>query len=98
MGRTTHRPDAPLSEEDRQFINTAIDLLKGYGYKVVVDGEEPLSELGYEQRMARARALELVVQALPQSHLPLTYSEALKAAEYFYKFIWEGDTSAGLEC
>lgn len=90
MGRTTHRPDAPLSEEDRQLINAGIELLKSYGYKVTVEGEEPLSELGYEQRMARARALELMVQALPQSKLVLSYTDLLKAAERFYQFIWEG--------
>ena len=94
MGRTTHRPDAPLTEADRLRIAEAREILASY--REPVQEVEPLSELGYEQRMARTRALELMVQAVPASQMPLTYADLLKAADHFYKFIWEGDTSAGM--
>lgn len=90
MGRVTKRPAAELTTEERIRLSEARDVVAELGERE--GGPEALTELGYEQRMARARGLELAVQALQGSGA--TIEQVLGASELFYQFIWKGDGDA----
>lgn len=79
-GKFTHRPEADLSETDRIRLATARQTVKELGG----DMPEPLSEIGYEQRVARIKALELA-----NDHENGADAILGRATE-FYRFIWEG--------
>lgn len=89
--RETHKlPESELSDGDRAMIANARDILKRMGEAYDIDTPDPLTELGYEQRMTRARALEITCAAAP--HLQATDRDLLDVADGFYHFIWEGKT------
>lgn len=89
--RETHkRPEAQLSEGDRMMIANARDILKRYGEEYNIDTAEPLTELGYEQRMARGRALELTVQLCTARVVP-NNANVTQWANKLYEFIWNGE-------
>ena len=86
-GRKTVVEGAPLSEQERTAIAEARELLKRYGQDTHPETPDPMTDLGYEQRMCRARALELTT-----SHgFGKNSDEAIKIADKFYDFIWEGE-------
>jgi hypothetical protein len=92
MGRTTRkRAEAELTVEERIKLGAAREIIAQFA-----DREPPpeeLSELGYEQRMARARALELAVGYLQGRVMPqATPTAVLGWADSFYAFIWRGET------
>ena len=93
--RETHkRTEAELTEVDRNRIAHARDVLKSYSEEYQFDTPDPLTELGYEQRMARGRALELAVQAGVHAIGGMQVAKVPELANIFYEFIWEGKTDA----
>lgn len=90
MGRVTKRPVAELTQEERILLSEARDTVAQLGERE--GGPEALTELGYEQRMARARGLELAISALQGSGA--TIGNVLGAADLFYQFIWKGNGNA----
>ena len=89
-GRVTYRPGAELTEDDRRRIANARELLAHFGLDTHPDTPEPLSELGYEQRMARGRALELAVACCAASQFKGMSDPVVKIADEFDTFIWRG--------
>ena len=88
-GRTTvKRPELPLSEEELIRLNDARAVVAELAERG--PAPEELSELGYEMRMARGRALELTVQCC--TNLP-NGTQVLDVAQQFYEFIWKGRVS-----
>jgi hypothetical protein len=100
-GRTTKRkPEAELTVNERVEINNARQaivaasgVLAKYGLH---ETAEPLTELGYEQRMARGRAAELAVQLWTG---PLREGETwdtqqvIVTADMLARFIWTGEVA-----
>ena len=91
MGRETHKkPEVALSIDERIALSEARETVARLSERE--PAPEELTELGYEQRMARSRALELAVQAVLSAEVQFTTVTEL--AEAFYGFIWEGRVDA----
>jgi hypothetical protein len=97
-GRTTKRkPEAELTVNERVEINNARQaivaasgVLAKYGLH---ETAEPLTELGYEQRMARGRALELAAS----NGFGKNSDATVDIAQKFYEFIWKGSENAAVD-
>jgi hypothetical protein len=86
MGRTTHRQaEVPLTEQERIQLSNARAVVAELSERE--EQPEALTELGYEMRMARGRALELAV-AVPWRDAQVKH--VAQAADMFYDFIWSG--------
>ena len=92
MARTTKRPEAELTEAERLRLSEARAVVAELEERDGGPGE--LTELGYEMRLARQRALELAVAALQGSGS--TISGVLGTANLMYAFIWKGNTDGNL--
>jgi hypothetical protein len=89
MGRETFKADADLTEADRFRINEARAVLRSYGRNPQPDTPEPLSELGYEQRIARMKAMELAAGLWQSAPAEWATDQVIDTAHYLYEFIWE---------
>jgi len=90
-GRETRRkPELPLTEDERLRLGEAREVVRELAERE--PPPEELSELGYEQRMARGRALELAVTAAASGNVQL--GSVVDTADLFYRFIWKGETNA----
>jgi hypothetical protein len=83
---TKHSPQA-LEEADRLRIGHAREVLQEYG--LYVDVAE-MSDVAYEQRNCRMKALDLAVARRNALSRPHPDSSTVGLAQEFYEFIWAG--------
>lgn len=85
--KSVKRPPAELDEGDRLRIGHAREVLQEYG--LYVDVAE-MSDVAYEQRICRMKALDIAVQTVG----PTTNSDVLSRASRIEDYIWKGETGA----
>lgn len=91
MGRETRkRPEVALTDQERLQLSIARETVASLSERE--PAPEALTELGYEQRQARGRALELAVSG----NFGRDSAGAVSAANRFYDFIWEGKPDAAV--
>lgn len=84
MGRETRkRAEVPLTEQQRLQLSIARETVAELSERE--PAPEALTELAYEQRQARARALELATQSGYASTVTLQW------ARKYYDWIWKGE-------
>lgn len=89
MGRDTHkRAEADLTEEERLRLNEARQVVLELSSKE--PPPEALTELGYEQRMARMKAADLATQLWISTPEEWNAQMVASTADTLYDFIWEG--------
>lgn len=89
MGRDTHkRAEADLTEEERLRLNEARQVVLELSSKE--PPPEALTELGYEQRMARMKAADLATQLWASVPERWMTHQVVTTADKLYDFIWEG--------
>jgi len=89
--KSTKRSPQELDEGDRLRIGHAREVLQGYG--LYVDVSE-MSDVAYEQRNCRMKALDLAVAAKPPD-MEEPSKQTVRCAQDFYDFIWEGKVPDG---
>lgn len=93
-GRVTRKaPELPLTVEERLALAEARDVISTLGERE--PAPEALTELGYEQRMARMKAAELATQLKAATYGTDIRFQAnvTELAGVIYRFIWDGETS-----
>lgn len=86
-GRVTRKaPELPLTVEERLALAEARDVISTLGERE--PAPEALTELGYEQRMARMKALDCAVGWGPYMGMR---GNVIGLAAAMYDFIWSGE-------
>lgn len=86
-GRVTRKaPELPLTVEERSLLAEARLTVAHLSERE--PPSEALTELGYEQRQARADAARIAVSAIASGDID--YSSVTGLANVIYEFIWKG--------